>query len=504
MKIPSTTQLKDWDTYTIEHEPIRSIDLMERASQAFVDTFTDEVSKSTKVFVLAGPGNNGGDALAIARMLLDDGYTVETFLFNKHDQLSPDCQTNKDRLLALPEAVLHEIKDSFFPPTISRNQVIIDGLFGSGLNKPLSGGYTTLVKFFNHTRADIYSIDIPSGLFGEDNTYNPADAIIKAKRTFTFQSPKLSFLLADSAAYVGKWEVLDIGLHPEGLQLIDTPYNYTLPNDISPLLLHRGTFSHKGTFGHALLMVGSKGKMGAAVLSAQACLRSGCGLLTVALPGCGETIMQTSLPEAMVISDEEDEVLSRTPDLTAFSAIGLGPGIGQLAPTVRMIGELLDSWRSPMVIDADALNIIATDRSLLRRVPKQSILTPHPRELDRLTGTSHSSYERLMKARELATSIESIVVLKGAYTAICLPDGRVHFNTTGNPGMATAGSGDVLTGILTGLLAQAYSPRDAALLGVYLHGLAGDIAATRQSSESLIASDITKHLGRAFRYLQQL
>ena len=498
MKIFSTSLTRELDNYTIENEPINSIDLMERASIEFVKLLKKEVSSQQRVYIFAGPGNNGGDALAIARILSTENYTVECFLFNPKDSLSADCETNKLRVASIHTITFHEIKGSFEKPKIEKEDIIIDGLFGSGLNKPLVGGFASLVDFINNTGAKIYSIDIPSGLFGEDNSQNINAATIQAYKTFTFQFPKLAFLLPDIGVYAGKWEVLDIGIHPEAIKQQETPYYYIEKQNISPLIQKRSSFAYKNAMGHALIIAGSKGKMGAAVLVTKACLRSGAGLVTSHLPKRGEIIMQTAFPEAMVITDPESDLISKVQDISSYSAIGIGSGIGTDEITAIAMKELLFQNPKALVLDADALNIISSHKEWMEFIPVNSILTPHIGEFDRLVGVSNSSFERLKRAQELASQLKSVIVLKGTYTAICSPNGDIHFNSSGNPGMATAGSGDALTGIITGLLAQGYSSLNAAKTGVYIHGLAGDIASKKHSQESLIASDIIDNLGAAF------
>lgn len=491
MKIISTQQTKDVDRYTIEQEPISSIDLMERASIVFVKEFTKTyvLEEGYKIIVLAGNGNNGGDALAIARWLADYHYPVEVVLYNPKRKLSPDCALNLARLQPMSIPFTEDVDFSSFPE-LTNLHIVIDGLFGSGLNAHLSEGYERLISHINRSEAHVVAIDIPSGLFGEDNASN-LGSIVKASRTFTFQSPKLSFLLAENEAFVGEWKTLDIGLHPQALAETESPYFMTTPEEIKILLKNRSRFSHKGTFGHALLWAGSDGKMGAAVLAAKACLRTGAGLLTCYIPECGINILQTTVPEAMVCTELPE---------TAFTAIGIGPGVGITSESIAAFSSLLEKNEKPMVLDADALNILSTHPSLSGKVYPESILTPHPKEFDRLAGVSHSSFERLQKAMRMAEDRCVFIVLKGAYTAVCCPDGNCYFNPTGNPGMATAGSGDVLTGIILSLLCQGYSPKDSARIGVFLHGMAGDeiVASKLQSEESLLAGDIPEMIGRCF------
>ena len=501
-KIFTVDKVRELDDYTIQNEPIAPLGLVERAATTFQYEFTRRFSRQSRVIIFAGPGNNGADALAIARLLLEESYRVETFLFNPMDHLSPECEANKTRLFEIDEVEFTEVKTDFEPPVLTRNDILIDGLFGSGLNRPLEGGFAAVVGYINQSDAHIVSIDIPSGLFGEDNLNNNMDAVVKAEQTLTFGFPKLAFLLADNAPYVGSWKVLDIGIHPGIVEKTDTPFHLVGEEDIMNVVQPREKFAHKGRFGHALLIAGSKGKMGAALLAARACLRSGAGLLTVHLPQCGETILQTAFPEAMISLDKHTEHFSIAPDVTSYSAVGIGPGLGQHMDSSTVLGRVVHTAGKPLVIDADAINMLAANKELAASLPPKTILTPHPKEFDRIAGESASAYERLIKAKAFAETYKVCLVLKGAYTSVCLPDGKVCFNSSGNPGMATAGSGDVLTGIILGLLAQGYEPEDAAITGVYLHGLAGDFAAIRQSEESMIAGDIIEMLGKAFKQIK--
>ena len=479
-----------------------SIDLVERAATQFMHEFCRRYSKQTRIIIFAGQGNNGADALAIARLLTEESYRVETYLFNPTEHLSPDCEANKRRLLLMDRVEFTEVIEDFTPPVLTEHDIVIDGLFGSGLNRPLTGGFAAVVDYINKSDAHVVSIDIPSGLFGEDNRGNDREAIVKANLTLTFEFPKLAFFLAENAPYVGEWKTLEIGLHPDVIEKTETPYTMVTEEDISYVIQPRDRFAHKGTFGHALLIAGSKGKMGAAILAAKACLRSGAGLLTVHIPQRGEGVFQTNFPEAMLSFDTNVDFFSSVPELSPYNAIGVGPGMGQHMESGAAIERILQTNSKPMVIDADAINLLATNKSLISRIPERSILTPHPKEFDRIAGESASGYERLMKAKAFAVENHLIVVLKGAYTAICTTAGNIYFNSCGNPGMATAGSGDVLTGIILGLLAQGYEPETAAVMGVFIHGTAGDLAAIYQSEESLIASDIIDMLGKAFKQVK--
>lgn len=497
MKIFETRQTKIIDQYTIEHEPVSSLDLMERASFSFVREFvsTFPLHPQLKVVVVAGHGNNGGDALAIARLLSSCDYCIEVFLYNPRNKLSNDCLANLERLRPNTSVRLTEDSDFSNFPVLTKDCVVIDGLFGSGLNAPLSEDYARLITHINASQVPVVAIDIPSGLFGENNFNNRKDAILRACLCLSFQYPKLSFLFPENKPYVGKWKVLDISLHPDALANTNTPYSLLTHQTISRLIKKRGQFDHKGVYGHALLIAGSMGKTGAAVLASKACLRAGVGLLTCLIPKEGMSVIQTAVPEAMACIQLPS---------SEFSAIGIGPGMGTDKEAKEKLTAVLLAHRKPMVIDADALNMLAIEPQLMDAVPKESILTPHPKEFDRIAGSSTSSFERLQKARDLAVRRQVYIVLKGAYTAICTPEDQCFFNSTGNPGMATAGSGDVLTGIILSLLAQGYSSEQAALIGVYIHGLAADmiLASGIQSEESLNAGDIPEMLGACFNRLR--
>ena len=493
MKIFPSSSIKKLDAYTIENEPIASIDLMERAATVLTKAITDRWNTETPVTIFAGPGNNGGDALAVARMMAEKGYKIEVFLFNTKGELSPDCQTNKELVEMMEEVKFHEISTQFVPPALTPDHLVIDGLFGSGLNKPLSGGFAAVVKYINSSPAMVVAIDIPSGLMGEENTFNVKANIIRADVTFSLQLPKLAFLFAENTEFVGEWELLDIQLSEDGIEEMETNYEMLEIEQIRSLIKPRKQFAHKGNFGHALLIAGSKGMAGASVLAARACLRSGVGLLTVHAPMCNNDILQTSIPEAIVETDINE---------TCF-AVPTGPGLGRNEETEAALLEQLEHCQTPVVVDADALNILANHRHALTHLPKGSILTPHPKELERLTGKCQDSYERLMKACELARAAHVHIILKGAYSAIITPEGKCFFNPTGNPGMATGGSGDVLTGVILALLAQGYPTEEAAKIGTYIHGLAGDVAQKKQGMIGMIASDIITCLPTAWQLVSE-
>lgn len=503
MKILASSQLKELDKYTIAHEPIASIDLMERAAIALTNAIIRRWDKSFKMVVFAGPGNNGGDALAVARLLSQRGYHVEVFLFNTKGKLSEECQTNLERLKMCGSVYFTEISTQFDPPELTESHVVIDGLFGSGLNKPLSGGFAAVVKYINASKAQVVAIDIPSGLMGEDNTYNIRQNIVHADVTLSIQLPKLSFLFPENEEVVGEWELLDIGLKQSYIDATASPFSILGEEVIRPIIKPRKRFAHKGSFGHGLLIAGSYGMAGASILSAKACLRSGIGLLTVHTPIHNHDILQISVPEAIVQTDIHERYFAQPTDLSRYKAIAIGPGLGQEEDTALAMMEQIQGSNLPIILDADAINILSTHRNWLSRLPKRCILTPHLGELERLIGKCMDTYERLTKVKELAAYLQSYIIVKGAWTTIVTPEGEYFFNPTGNPGMATGGSGDVLTGILLALVAQGYSREEACKLGVYIHGLAGDIAAEEMTETGMISSDIINALPNAWKKIRQ-
>ena len=503
MKLFTSAQIHELDKYTIENEPIKSIDLMERAAKAITQAITEVWGSQTPVIIFAGPGNNGGDALAVGRMLCDKGYDVCAYLFNVSGSLSEDCIINRKRLFDKKSKALIEVTQEFEPPQLEAGTLVVDGLFGSGLNKPLAGGFASLVKYINASPAQVVSIDIPSGLMTEDNTYNVRTNIIRANLTLTLQLPKLSFLFPESQMYIGRLKILDIRLSKQGIDKIDANYTLIEENDIRPRLLHRDPFAHKGKMGNALIIAGSYGMGGASVLATKACLRAGAGKVTTHTPKRNSLLLQISVPEAIIQFDREETIFSEAVDTEDINAVGIGPGLGTSEQTAIAIIAQLRRTQCPIVADADAINVIANHRAWLQQLPKGIIMTPHPKEFDRLEGPSTDSYERLMKARDLAQRLHGYILVKGHHTSLCLPDGHIMFNSTGNAGMATAGSGDVLTGIITGLLARGYKHEDACVVGMYLHGLAGDIAARELGVESVIASDLIQYIPQAFKRINE-
>jgi NAD(P)H-hydrate epimerase len=501
MKILNVNQIREADNYTIKNEPIDSIHLMERAAASSFDRIKVSLSLSRQIRIFCGSGNNGGDGLALSRMLIQAGYQVQTYLIKSSENYSDDCQMNLNRLKEITDNQVYEMFSASDFPDIKSEDLVVDAIFGSGLSRSVEGIAAQLIKHINESGAVIISIDIPSGLMVDQAIDFHTAAVIHADYTFTFQFPKLAFLFPENEIIVGQWEVLPIGLHPGYLKSVTVKDNFMSSDEVRLILKKRAKYSHKGSFGHALLIAGSEGKLGAAMLAAKSCLRAGAGLLHVHLSGSAAMPLQTAIPEAMLSLDQSKTCFSHIPDLAGFNAIGVGPGIGTSDETSKALKLLIQEVKFPVVFDADALNILSENKTWLAFLPEGSILTPHPKEFERLVGKWSNSFEKLQLQKELSAKYNLIVVVKGAHTSITDPFGNCWFNSTGNPGMATGGSGDVLTGIILGLLAQHYQPIEAAKLGVYLHGLAGDIAAENWGFESLIASDITENLGKAYKKL---
>jgi len=499
MKLFPTSAISQIDKLTMQYEPITNIDLMERAATALFNRFVVS-GVSGKIIFFCGPGNNGGDGLALARLLcsLPDMFEPFVYLFDFGHSLSPSAKINLERLKALNKVQV-ETPQNIDELFVEKNAIIVDALFGAGLNRPLEGFATEVVKYMNDSGDQIIAIDIPSGLLGEDNRNNVSNSIVKAHCTYTFQFPKISFLFPENSIYVGCWQLLDIGLHQLAIEQTASNFHYIDCSDCSKFFKQREKFSHKGNYGHALLVAGAYGKMGAAVLSAKSCLRSGAGLLTVHVPHKTYQVLQAAVPEAMCSIDQSDLMFTEVADLKPYAAIGVGPAIGLKVNAQRGLHNLISRVEVPLVLDADAINILGLNPDWLRLLPANTILTPHPKEFERIAGNSDCAYARMQKALNLAKEFNIIVVLKDAHTIVALPSGNVWFNSTGNPGMATAGSGDVLTGVILGLLSQGYTPSEAAILGVYLHGSAGDFAKKVKGEYSLIASDIIENLSEAFK-----
>lgn len=497
MKIFTAQQLSEADKLTIERQELSSTDLMERVGTlVFQEIHSRLQGAQMLINIFCGIGNNGGDGLVIARLLLENGYKVKVYVVNYSDKRSKDFLVNYDRIKNItkdwPELLT---EDSDFP-VLNQNDFIVDAMFGIGLNRPLVKWVANLVKHINASQAFCLAIDVPSGMFVDSGTPE-LDAVIRANFTITFQSAKLPFFLAETGPLVGDMSVIDIGLDRQ--YLIETPTTTQLigKGEAQQLYRPRHKFSHKGNFGHALIVGGSYGKIGATVLTTKACLKSGVGLVSAFIPRCGYHVLQTSVPEAMVFTDASDYEITEIDCPTDMTVIGFGIGVGTSDNTVMEFSRLLKKTESPMVIDADGINILAENTELLGHIPKKSVLTPHPKELQRLIGEWKHDIDKLEKAKAFSKKHDLVLVCKDSHTITIYQD-DLYVNNTGNQGMATAGSGDVLTGIITGLIAQGYDPIIAAAFGVYLHGASGDIAVNRTSYQSLTASDLIENLGLAY------
>jgi hydroxyethylthiazole kinase-like uncharacterized protein yjeF len=495
MKIFTSLQTREWDQYTILHEPVLSIDLMERAAMRCTEWITKKFDASLPFYIFCGNGNNGGDGLAIARQLHLAGFSVFVYTLANGGSRSADNEINQQKLTLLPITCKNIYGSNDFPQP-ETNAVIIDALFGSGINRPLDGLPAALVSHINSLALNVIAIDVPSGMFTDQASQS--GGVIRARYTLSFQLPKLCFLIPENEELVGDWQVLDIGLSESFYNDTDAHYSLMQKNDIRKLIRNRSRFGHKGTYGHAALIAGSYGMLGAAMLAGLACLRSGAGKLTMFCTPDSYPILQAAIPEA-IFKIDAFEKYSKLID-SQYKAMGIGPGIG-IGEAQKLTLLELFKQKCPLVIDADALNILSENHALIPEIPAGSVLTPHLKEFERLFGHCKDGFDRISNAVSYSVKNGIYIIVKGHYSFVTTPEGRVYFNSTGNPGMATAGSGDVLTGILTGLLAQAYSPLATALIGMWLHGDAGDQAAEQLSQPGMIAGDIVQMLPQSFRKL---
>lgn len=507
MKVLSSEQIRAVDAYTIKNLPITSLDLMEQASLACFKAIKKKFgSKLTNepIHIYCGIGNNGGDGLVLARLFNKEGYQVIVNIIRFSNSSSSDFKVNIERLKGL-DIEINEInmREDFVQVN---SGFIIDAIFGTGLNRVPRGLASYAISHINRQKVPVVAIDIPSGLFSNRPANQDSDLIVQADYTFGFQVPKLAFFMQENNRFIGNWEIVDIGLDKEFIEEQDSPYYYLISKRIQQIVQKRNRFDHKGKFGHSLIIGGDADKAGAAILSGMGALRSGAGLVTIMLPKEIAGTVHQAVPELMCWPSGDSFIKSwdkdKLPKPMDKLTIGIGIGLGTRGRTKSFVEDLLEDSFNPLVIDADALNIIAQNPKLLDEIPAQSILTPHAGEFKRLVGEYKNGYERLEAQIEFSKKHKVIVVLKGAYTRITTPKGIVFFNSTGNPGMGTPGSGDVLTGILTSLLGQYKNPVNVAILGVYLHGLAGDIAAEKESYESMVASDIVKNLGKAYKFIR--
>lgn len=504
MRILTAEQIRELDRYTIEHEPVSSFDLMERAAMAALREFPKgKEFDEQAVFYFCGKGNNGGDGLVMARIQAEENQRPIIVVVLEHaEHGSVDFGKNLYHLQGEENVEVLHVRNADELPEIPEDAIIVDAILGSGLSRPLDGFLSEVIQKLNQLVNYKVSIDIPTGLFAEDNSENDLSKVFRSDMVITFHCPKLSLLLPDTGSLAGDFRVADIGLMEDQMNP-PTPYLYAIKEYIRPFIFKRKKFSHKGNFGHGLLFAGSQGKMGAAQLAASAAMRSGMGLLTVHAPSCGLDILQIGIPEAMCSVDAGTNFIAELPKLDGFNAVAIGPGIGLEKDTANVLKRLIQDVRVPLVIDADGLNILAENETWLSFIPQNTILTPHPKEFERLAGSWKTDYERLQLQREFCKKYGVILVLKGAHTSISTATGEVFFNSNGNPGMATAGSGDVLTGVILSLLAQGYTPQFSAVFGVHLHGQAGDVAEFGRTANSLIASDVVNSLSLAYREIVQ-
>ncbi|HEY5686841.1 MAG TPA: NAD(P)H-hydrate dehydratase [Yeosuana sp.] len=497
MKLFSKEQIYEGDKITIERQKISSTDLMERAGTQIFNWINLRMQGAqVPIHIFCGIGNNGGDGMVLARHLILEGYNVKTYIVNYSDKRSKDFLINYDRVKNVtkqwPEFVHNQ--DDF--PEIKQDHVIVDAIFGIGLNRPVVDWVKNLFVHLRKSKAFTLSIDIPSGL-QTDSIPLDDDNVVMASYTLSFASPKLVFFLPNTAKYTINWEVLDIGLDSEFLSSTNTTYNLIGKYEAIPIYIPRDKYSHKGQFGHSLIIGGSYGKIGAVTLASRGALSAGAGLVTAFIPRCGYQVLQSSFPEAMVISDANDDYITNIEFDFNPSVIAFGIGVGGNIKTIEAFEVLLKTYKGPMVVDADGLNILSNHPHFLELLPEETVLTPHPKELERLIGTWTHDFEKLEKAKEFSNKHKVILVIKGANT-ITLFENKFYINATGNPGLSTAGSGDVLTGIITGLISQGYNPLSAAVFGVYLHGKSADIAVEDYGYQSLIASHVIEYLGAAY------
>ncbi len=498
MKIYSRKQIYEADKVTVAKEGIPSINLMERAG-GYIYEWVHQRLQGGKVpiKVFCGIGNNGGDGMVLARYLIENNYNVTTYVVNYNDKRVPDFMEAYDRLKGATKNWPVMLTEDSELPVMTSQDIIIDAIFGIGLNRTPQDWLKKLFSAINASQAYTLSIDIPSGMY-MDRSPEEGDVMITPRFTLSFQAPKLPFFLPATGPQAGMWDVLDIGLDPEYLATTPTDVELIGKQEIQQMYRPRPEYSHKGMFGHSLIIGGSYGKMGAVVLATKAAMRAGSGLVTGYVPQFGVPILQSAAPEVMAETDNfNGKVFEEIDFQTKANAIGIGPGMGTDAKTVVAFKKFLENQKTPIVIDADAINMLSQNPELLAELPSLSILTPHFEELYGLIGEWKDDFDRIEKTAKFAKKYDIIVVMKGANT-ITTYDMRLFINDSGNPGLATAGTGDVLTGIITGLLAQAYHPMEATLMGIYFHGTAADIAVNQYGIESLMASDVIQFLGRAF------
>ncbi|TXH53282.1 MAG: NAD(P)H-hydrate dehydratase [Bacteroidia bacterium] len=489
MKIFSAWQIKEWDAYTIQHEPITSVNLMERAANACVQWILGQ-NFHHLFYVFCGSGNNGGDGLAIARLLKEQSIEVEVYIL-KSEKYSTDFISNLEKLSVKVNYISSE--NDF--PLVQPEGIIIDAMLGTGLNKTLSGVAAQLVQYFNASKSKIISIDIPSGMYADVSSCK--NITVKADVVLSFQCQKLAFMMTENLPFLGKVEILPIQLLKDFELKTHTDFNFIDEAIIQSIYKKRKDWVHKYQLGHALIYAGSKWMMGAALLCSKACMRAGAGLVTLHIDDVLTSVLNSAVPEIIASSEKDFSKISERKNVIAF-----GPGLEVNHTNEQILSTILEQWKGALVIDASGLSILFPFLEKLKnRSEGTTILTPHVGEFDRLFGRQTDDFARMQEAKNQAKKLNCYIVLKAPHTLIACPDGELYFNSTGNSGMATAGSGDVLTGIISGLLAQHYSAKNACILGVYLHGLAGDRAVQKISKEALMATDILNHIGEGYQYI---
>ncbi len=497
MKILNSKQIKEWDQLTIKHQNISSWDLMERAVLKLTENIVNDIpSKELPIIIFCGKGNNGGDGLGVARELKKLGYKTLIYIL-KSENYSEDNLKNQ-QLLSSNDLHFFNLNEELQLP---ENSVIIDAIFGIGINQPLHDDWNSVFNQIAESNpTQIISIDLPSG-FIADSPMQKYFPCCKSNKTYTFQVPKLGLLFPENQIYTDEFILLDIGLEQNVNNEFETNYYFIQKNDVQKFLKKPSQFSHKGTFGHTLIIGGSLGKIGSIILSAKAALKTGSGLVTTYTPQCGLNILQTNLIESMSLTDDSEKQIEHFPEIKIYQGVAVGMGMGQHPTTEANFINWIKNQQQPLVIDADALNCLANQKDCFTLIPQDSVLTPHPKELQRLIGEWENDFEKLEKVKKLAVFHQLTFIIKGFYTAVITSEGKIYFNSTGNWGMATAGSGDTLSGIIASLIGQGYHSSEASILGVYLHGLAGDLAVNKIHPHSLIASNISDFISEAYFYL---
>lgn len=504
MKILSAKQIKEIDALTLKRQHIKSIDLMERVATKCADLIYKKLEPSDKVVIFSGMSDNGGDGLAIARLLYGHNVAVKVVVVNHRKAFSTDAQINFDFIPKPLKNNLLQIntEEEVEKILLDEHTVLIDALLGTGVKNQMMGVLKAVCDKINNSPCKVISIDIPSGLLPDTSSVGFLDSCIYSNLVLTLQFPNLALLMPENKYVSPEFEIINIGLDEQAIDEQKTDYHYLEEVTISKLLKSRNKFSNKGNYGHALLYAGSSGKSGAAIISAEACLRSGAGLLTVHSTKHITEALVYRLPEAMTRIDENESYISSIESIKNYNALAFGPGVGIADETQQVLKSIIQLFQGKLIIDADGLTILSENKTWLEFLPKDTILTPHPKEFERLVGSFEDNFDRLTKAQDFAVKYGCILVLKDTHTHICMPDGSVVFNSVGNPGLAKGGSGDALTGIILGLLSRGYSSPVAAIIGVYIHGLSADLCVKEMSEESLLITDVINKLPYALKKLE--